>query len=318
MDGKDERHVLRKTGERLLVVVGLVLVLMLVRCDLTGPVDRQSLVVEAFLKTDRPLPTITLRQTRSLNDPGDRRANAAQGGTVELVLDGQPISYEESDQRPGRYVPVSEVGDVPDRVPWRLAARWRGEEARARGTTPPPIELSEVCVEVPPEPVQTIRVDSLRRDSLDIPAEQGYLYPVDVSLHWPADPLVAGEDTTHWVRPQLNPDTTESASRVVNFFLQPVDVRREDQFRRQEGQKAWTGVYAVPVEDSTSAFPQHDLTATLTRGDTSFAAFARSRGDPERREPISNVNGGLGIATAVATDSLRNAVTAGGEQCWSR
>jgi hypothetical protein len=318
MDGKDERHVLRRTGRRLLVVVGLVLVLMLGRCDLVGPADRQSLVVEAFLETDRPLPTITLRQTRSLNDPGDRRANAAQGGTVELVLDGQPISYKESDQRPGRYVPVSEVGDVPDRVPWRLSARWQGEKAQARGTTPPPIELSEVCVEVPPEPVQTIRVDSLRRDSLDIPAEQGYLYPVDVSLHWPADQLVAGEDTMHWVRPQLNPDTTESASRVVNFFLQPVDVRREDQFRRQEGQRAWTGVYAVPVEDSTSAFPRHDLTATLTRGDTSFAAFARSRGDPERREPISNVDGGLGIATAVATDSLRNAVTAGGEQCWSR
>ena len=318
MDGKDERHVLRKTGGKLLVVVGLVLVLMLGRCDLVGPADRQSLVVEAFLETDRPLPTITLRQTRSLNDPGDRRANAAQGDTVELVLDGQLVSYEESDQRPGRYVPVSGVGDVPDRVSWRLAARWRGEKARARGTTPPPIELSEVCVEVPPEPVQTIRVDSLRRDSLDIPAEQGYLYPVDVSLHWPADQLVAGEDTMHWVRPQLNPDTTESASRVVNFFLQPVDVRREDQFRRQEGQRAWTGVYAVPVEDSTSAFPRHDLTVTLTRGDTSFAAFARSRGDPERREPISNVDGGLGIATAVTIDSLRNAVTAGGEQCWSR
>ena len=318
MDGKDERHVLRKTGERLLVVVGLVLVLILGRCDLVGLADRQSLVVEAFLKTDRPLPTITLRQTRSLNDPGDRRANAVQGGTVELVLDGQLVSYEESDQRPGRYVPVSEVGDVPDRVPWRLSARWQGEKAQARGTTPPPIKLSEVCVEVPPEPVQTIRVDSLRRDSLDIPAEQGYLYPVDVSLHWPADQLVAGEDTMHWVRPQLNPDTTESASRVVNFFLQPVDVRREDQFRRQEGQRAWTGVYAVPVEDSTSAFPRHDLTVTLTRGDTSFAAFARSRGDPERREPISNVDGGLGIATAVATDSLRNAITAGGEQCWSR
>lgn len=318
MDGKDERHVLRKTGERLLVVVGLVLVLMLGRCDLVGPADRQSLVVEAFLETDRPLPTITLRQTRSLNDPGDRRKNAAQGGTVELVLDGQLVSYEESDHRPGRYVPVSEVGDVPDRVPWRLAARWQGEKAQARGTTSPPIKLSEVCVEVPPEPVQTIRVDSLRRDSLDIPAEQGYLYPVDVSLHWPADQLVAGEDTMHWVRPQLNPDTTESASRVVNFFLQPVDVRREDQFRRQEGQRAWTGVYAVPVEDSTSAFPRHDLTVTLTRGDTSFAAFARSRGDPERREPISNVDGGLGIATAVAIDSLRDVVTAGGEQCWSR
>ena len=169
-------------------------------------------------------------------------------------------------------------------------------------------------MEVPEAPVQAVRVDSLRRDSLDIPAERGYLYPVDVSLTWPNGTGPERADTTHWVRPQLNPDTTESSSRFINFFLEPVDVRREDQFRTQNGQRAWRGVYAVPVEDSTSAFPGHDLTATLTRGDTAFAAFARSRDDPERREPISNVEGGLGVATAVAIDSLRRSVTSAGEQ----
>ena len=298
-----------------LLAVGLLLVLG--RCDLAGPVDRQSLVVEAFLKTDRSLPTVTLRQTRSLRNPGDRRANAAQGATVELVLDGQVIQYEEVDARPGQYVPAADPGTVPARAPWYLTVRWQGTEARAQGRTPPPIELNEVCIEVPSTPVRAILVDSLRRDSLDIPAEQSYIYPVDVSLRWPTDPLVPGEDTTQWVRPQLRPDTTESVSRVVNFFLEPVDVRREDQFRRQGTQRAWRGVYAVPVDDSTSAFPQHDLTVTLTRGDTSFAAFARSRDDPERREPVSNVEGGLGIATAVAIDSLRSAVSSGGDKCLS-
>jgi len=298
-----------------LLAVGLLLVLG--RCDLAGPVDRQSLVVEAFPKTGRPLPTITLRQTRPLNNPGDRPANAARGATVELALDGTTISYEESDARPGRYVPVAGPGEVPARVPWHLMVQWQGEEARAQGRTPPPIELSEVCVEVPSNPVRAILVDSLRRDSLDIPAEQSYIYPVDVVLRWSADQLAAGEDTTHWVRPQLRPDTTESSSRVVNFFLEPVDVQREDQFRRQGDQRAWRGVYALPVDDSTAAFPRHDLTVTLTRGDTSFAAFVRSRDDPERREPVSNVEGGLGIATAVAIDTLRNAVASGGTQCWT-
>jgi len=306
--------VLRGAGGALLAVA---LLLLLGRCDLAGPVDRQSLVVEAFPKTGQALPTITLRQTRPLNTPGDRPANAARGAEVELILDEQAIPYEEMDASPGRYVPVAGPDEVPGRVPWRLAVQWQGTEARAHGRTPPPIDLSEVCVEVPPEPVQAILVDSLRRDSLDIPAEQSYIYPVDVSLRWSLDQLNAGEDTTHWVRPQLRPDTTESSSRVVNFFLEPVDVRREDQFRRQGGQRVWTGVYALPVADSTAAFPRHDLTVTLTRGDTSFAAFARSRDDPERREPVSNVEGGLGIATAVAIDSLRNAVPPGGRQCWS-
>ncbi len=312
MSGDTGRHVLRGAGGALLAV-GLLLVLG--RCDLAGPVNRQSLVVEAFLETGRSLPTITLRQTRPLSNPGDRRANAAQGATVELVLDGQAISYAESEQRPGRYVPTAGPEEVPARVPWRLTVQWRGAEAQARGMTPPPIEVSEVCIEVPPDPVQAILVDSLRRDSLDIPAEQAYIYPIDVSLRWSADQLAVGEDTTHWVRPQLHPDTTESASRVVNFFLEPVDVRREDQFRRRDDQRVWRGVYAVPVEDSTAAFPHHDLSVTLTRGDTSFAAFAQSRDDPERREPVSNVEGGLGIATAVAVDSLRSAVVSGEEQC---
>ena len=315
MSGDTGRHMLRGAGGALLAV-GLLLVLG--RCDLAEPVNRQSLVVEAFLKTDRSLPTITLRQTRPLNDPADQRANAAQGDTVELILDGHSISYTETEQRPGRYVPTADSEEVSARVPWRLTVQWRGAEARAHGTTPPSIELSDVCIEVPPNPVRAILVDSLRRDSLDIPAEQSYIYPVEVSLRWPVDQLAAGEDTTYWVRPQLRPDTTESSSRVVNFFLEPVDVRREDQFRRRGDQRAWTGVYAVPVEDSTAAFPHHDLAVILTRGDTSFAAFARSRDDPERREPVSNVGGGLGNAMAVATDSLRSAVAPGGEQCYSR
>ncbi len=315
MSGDGRRHVLRSAGS-LLLAVGMLLVLG--RCDLADPVERQSLVVQAFPETGRSLPKITLRQTRPLNRPGDRQARAARGATVELVLDGQTIPYEESAQRPGQYRPVSEVGEVPARVPWRLVVRWQEEVARAQGTTPPPIDLSRVCVDVPSAPVQAVDVDSVRRDSLDIPAEQSYIYPVDVSLRWPTDQLAVGEDTTNWVRPRLSPDTTESSSRVVNFFLEPVDVRREDQFRMRDGRRTWAGVYAVPVEDSASAFPRHTLTVTLTRGDTSFADFARSRDDPERRDPVSNVDGGLGIATAVAIDSLRDTVAAGTEQCYSQ
>ena len=295
-----------------LCLMGLLLVLG--RCDLAEPVAPQPLVVEAFLVTERPPPTITLRQTRPLDAPGTPQERAAEGASVELVVDGQAVPYDEG-ARPGRYVPTGDPAAVPAGVPWRLTVEWRGETARAQGRTPPPIDLGEACIEVPSSPVQAVIVDSLRRDSLDIPAEQSYLYPVDVSLDWAAGALPPGTDTTHWVRPQLSPDTTESSSRVVNFFLEPVDVRREDQFRMRDGQRAWRGVYAVPVEDSTSVLPPHNLTVTVTRGDTAFAAFARSRDDPERREPVSNVDGGLGIATAVAIDSMRRAVAPDSDQC---
>ncbi|WP_263786099.1 hypothetical protein [Salinibacter grassmerensis] len=313
MHRETARHTFRALAG-VLLMAGLILALG--RCDLADPTEPQSLVVEAFFATDRPLLPITLRRTRPLNAPGSRDENAADGAAIEFVLDGEPVPYEEHDSRPGLYVPGEDLGTVPAGVPWALTVEWQGEVAQARGRTPPPIDLGEVCVEVPDAPVQAVRVDSLRRDSLDLPAEQGYLYPVNVSVEWPVGALPAGADTTHWVRPQLRPDTAEFSSRVVNFFLEPVDVRREDQFRARNGHRAWRGVYAVPVAGSTSALPGHDLTVTLTRGDTAFAAFARSRDDPERREPVSNVEGGLGIATGIAIDSLRRVVEETGEKCY--
>lgn len=295
-----------------------VLVLSLVQCDLTEPVERRSLVVEAFLETGQTLPTVTLREAQPLSGAGDGAGDAARNADITLEMDGNRVFYVATNEDAGRYRPVSTAGVVPSRVPWELTVEWNGEVARASGTTPPPIELIEMCVSVPEAPVQAILVDSLRRDSLDIPAEEGFIYPIDVSLGWSPIGSVLQPDTSHWVRPRLRPDTTESSSRIVNFFLEPVEVRREDRFRLPGRFRRWQGVYAIPVEDSATALPGHDLTATLVRGDTSFAAFARSRTDPDRREPISNVRGGLGIATAVSVDSIRRPVEPGLDECFSR
>ncbi len=238
--------------------VGLLLVgggvLLLARCDFADSAERQPLVVEAFLETGASLPTITLRQTQSLRATDSLPAGAARGAELELRVNDRTVAYREAAQKPGRYVSQT-AASVPAQASWQLQARWRAETATAQGTTPPPIDLAEVCVDVPPAPVEAIRVDSLRRDSLDIPAEQTYIYPVDVSLRWPVPAAPSGGNTAHWVRPRLNPDTTESDSRVVSFFLEPVDVRREDRFRRVDDWRTWAGVYAVPAEDSTAAVP---------------------------------------------------------------
>lgn len=294
-----------------LLTAGLLFGLM--RCDLAGPVERHSLVVEAFLKTGEELPTITLRQTRPMEAPGDSMSAAARGADVALHLDGRRVLYEPAPDRPGRYIPDTSGGSVSEGVDWELTAEWQGETARAGGTTPPPIEVTQVCVDVPEMPVEAVHIDSLRRDSLDIPAEQGYIYPVDVTVRWPADGLVSGADTTHWVRAQL-PAATFS-SEFIGLFLQPAEVRREDQFEQQRDERQWQGVYAVPVEEEEDPLPRHRLTVALTRGDSSFAAFARSRTDPERRDPISNVEGGIGIATAVAVDSMKRTVAPDIERC---
>lgn len=297
---------------RALLAVGLVL--GLARCDWsTTPVEEESLVVEAFLETGRPLPPILLRRTRPLQSDSDSLAARASGAQVTVELDGALYPYEEAGT-PGRYRPTTEAV-VPPGAPWRLTVRWEGDTARARGETPAPIDIGEVCVDVPDAPARAVQVDSLRRDSLDIPADLGYIYPIDVTVQWTAEQAARRAEADTWVRAQLRPDATPFPSEVVDFFLQPAEVRREEAYPQRDGAHRWQGVYAVPVDSAGSPLPSHNVTTALVRGDTAFATFAQTRNDPDRREPISNVEGGLGIATAVSVDSLVRPVEPGMARC---
>jgi len=308
---RTDRSVWGATVARLLLAVGLVGGLG--GCDWSSaPVEDDALVVETFLETGRPLPTVDLRRTRPLAVPDDS-VTGATGATVVLEMDGTTYTYE-ARGRAGRYSPVIAPA-VPPGVPWQLRVEWNGTTASARGTTPSPIAVTEVCVDVPDAPVRAVQVDSLRRDSLDIPADVGYIYPVDVTVRWEGAGPASAPDTSTWVRAQLRPDATPFPSEVVEFFLQPAEIRREDAYPRRGETARWRGVYAVPVDSGAAPLPRHTLNTALVRGDTAFAAFAQTRTDPDRREPISNVTGALGIATAVAVDSVGRSVEPGMPRC---
>jgi len=304
---------MRRARPLVLGVIAAGLILVLSRCDLTEPVDRAELVVEAFVATGQPPPTVRLRRTQPLTAPDT--AAPARGATVRLSVGDTTFAYEET--QAGRYEPLGgSTWNVPPREPLALTVRWQGEEATARGETPPPIRVREVCVDAPDEPVQAILVDSLRRDSLDIPAEEGFLYPIEVVTRWGTANLTPA-DSTSWVRAELQP-TASFSSTVVNFFLQPAEVRREETFasiQTDGGGRRWTGVYAFPVDSADAPLPRHRVTAVLVRGDTAFADFATSRTDPDRREPVSNVQGALGIATGIALDSLGRIVGRATSKC---
>lgn len=293
------------------------LLLVLARCDwTTEPVPEQSLVVETFLETGEPLPALTLRQTQSLSSADSLAEPASGAETVTLALGNRAVPYTEAE--PGRYVPTVDTV-VPPRTSWALTVRWNGTTARAEGTTPPPIEMREVCVDVPDTSIRAVQVDSLRRDSLDIPADQGYLYPIDVTVQW-ADSSTGADQS--WARVQLRPDASPFPSEVVEFFLEPAEIKREDRFAQRGDARQWKGVYAVPVDSSDAPLPEHDLTTAVVRGDTSFASFAQTRTDPDRREPLSNVDGALGVALAVSVDSLARGLTdalseQNQPQCWA-
>ena len=295
-----------------------ILLLATTRCDLASEPDASTLVVEAFLEAGEPLPPVQLRQTRDLRDPlppDDSLGDAATGADLRVAVADDTVTYAPGDA-PGTYVPTRAVTVSPG-ASFFLEARWEGERGVASGTVPPRISIRSACLSVPQSPVEAILVDSLRRDSLDIPAEQGFIFPVDVTLNW--DPEAQVE--TAWVRAGLQP-SADFSSGVVELFLQPTEVSRESAFVAEsspERDRQWTGVYAVSAPDSTPPIVAHRITVSLTRGDSAFAAFASSRTDPERREPVSNVDGAIGVATAVSLDTLGFDVPEGasGEICSS-
>jgi hypothetical protein len=111
------------------------------------------------------------------------------------------------------------------------------------------------------------------------------------------------EADTAWVRTRLRPPAS-FPSAVVDFVLNTDETQREIDYAENEGLtvRRWSGTYAVPVETLDDPLPPHALDVFVLRSGTDYAEYALSRTDPDRREPVSNVTGGLGIAVGIAVD----------------
>ncbi len=271
----------------------------LLGCDTLMPDSEPVLVVEAFFQTEAPPPAIRLRQTSSLYSAEVQAVTDAQ---VTLQVDTLSVPYQPDVEVPGIYRPMGNHTPLRAGQIVRLQVLWHGSQLQATDTLPPPIRIDSVRVMVPESPVQAVLLDSLLlNDSLATGARFGYLYPVTVTLWW-QEPVET--QRPYWVRPHLRPEVPFS-SRVVDLFLRTEQILQERQSGRDSyGRRYWTGVYAIPVETAQAPLPPHRLRAALVRSGQAYARFASSREAPERREPVSNVIGGLGIAAALALDSL--------------
>lgn len=292
-----------------LTLVMAALLLVVSACDTVEPDRPGRLVLQAFLDAGEPLPALTVRATRALDAP-DAGGRLVDDAEVALVLDGQQVDYAAVEDEPGRYAPNvgADALPVPERSSFELAVRWGSEQARASGRIPPRVAIDSVRLHVPPRPVEAVLVDSLRLDTLATGARQGYVYPIDVDVYWTTRFAEVEADSSYWIRPYLRPSTT-AESVVEDFFVRQDQVLRERSLVLGEGGvRHWRGVYAVPVATATDALPPHRLKVALLRSDEAYARFALTRDDPDRREPLSNVEGGLGIVSGVAIDSLQMAV----------
>ena len=271
-------------GERPWLAAAL-LVVALAGCDVIEP-PPERLVVEAFAETGAPLPTLTVRRTAGL-DALDAAPPVADA-LVTLAVSGEPVVYDPD--APGVYRPRPfRTPTAGERI--ELDVRWSGLQATATSVLPAPIALDSFVVSPASMPVAAVFADSL-----GLNLEEGFIYPVDVQLYW-----TVPEADTAWVRVRLRPPSA-FPSAVVDFLLDTEAIQQEQAFGASEAVRSWRGVYAVPVDAAADPLPPHDLDLALLRSGEDYARYALSRTDPDRREPIGNVEGGLGIVAGIALD----------------
>ena len=282
-------------------------------CDTVAPVNEGQVVVEGFLDAGQPLKPIMVRRTLSPQGPYDMARAGVADAEVAVTLGEKVVRYAPDPGQAGRYVPSGNgAGLVAAGDAFSFRVGWQDATVTASGYVPPEIAIRDVSLKIPSEPVSAVLLDSLAlSDTLATGAYTGYIYPIEATIKWVA-PEEGAFSEELWVRAQLQPFTTFS-SPIVDLFLRSDDVFRE-QARQTEGQeRSWAGVYAVSVPGETDPLPEHGLRVSLVRSGADYARFAASRDDPDRREPLSNVTGGIGVFAAVSVDSVHVQVDQAGE-----
>ena len=272
----------------------------LMGCDLTDFEDPETTVVEAFVETNKMPPPVYVRNVQGL---GETTPDGRSDAQIHMLLGDSVVAYASDADEAGRYVPESTGAPMSAHQPFEIEVQVDGKTARGASETPAAITLDSIAIRAPDEPIEAVRVDSLRRDSLDIPATTDFIYPIDVDVYWTAPTTDTGADT--WVRTALRPADTPFTPRIVDFFIQPEAVFPESDAEASEAVRAWSGIYAIPVEEANETLPTHDLTVLVVRSGAAYAEYIAERDDPDRREPPSNVDGALGIVAGVAVDSIR-------------
>jgi hypothetical protein len=282
---------------------------MLAGCDTVQPSSEGTLVVEAYLESGRALPLVRVSRTWNVASRSVAGNGSVPGAEVSLVIDGVVVRYEDDPDSIGTYRPEPAHAErtVPPLAAFSMTVRSDGDEAVAVGFVPPAISLKNVRITVPDRAIEAVFLDTLNIgiDSLELSldARQGYIYPVQVDLSWDVLP---SEDPAldYWIQTRLEPRTPFSSS-IIDFFLLPRQILPEAATERMgEGERIWSGVYAVPVETAETPVPVHGLQVFVLRGDRAFAVFETSRDSPERREPETNLTGGIGFVGGIAFDSL--------------
>lgn len=135
--------------------------------SLFGPAERETVVVDAVLYVDRPLPAILVTRTRAANIAFVEEAAAVNDAEVTVIQGLSEYRYE-SVGHLGRYLPPPGAPVVRPKTEYRLRVRALGQEVRGVTVTPDRIVINEITIleDTSMDVVRRLEPESTRRNQV--------------------------------------------------------------------------------------------------------------------------------------------------------
>lgn len=275
-------------------------------CDATFPDQEPILVIEGYLQPEQPIPPIRITESDPL--AAHKRLATPPDAAVQFQIGDQSIRLIPTPDLPGYFVPADYPEFiVPSLAEFDVSVQWQGQDFSAHGQVPPSLSINEVSIHIPDTPEQAILVDTLRLDTLAIQAKTIYIYTIEATVSWTAEQASDTDQPDYWIEARLR-STPSLSSKVLNQFLLTDEIQLEKQILKKDGFYIWKGVYAIEAAGPNAPVPPHDLSVVLVRSGYDYAHFASSLQNPGNTEPVSNIQGGVGILAGIALDSLNLAI----------
>ena len=250
--------------------------------SLFGPAERETVVVDAVLYVDRPLPEIRVTRTRAANVAFVEEAVAVNDAEVTVFQGGAAYRYAGVGHL-GRYLPPAGVPEVRPGTEYRLLVRALGTEVRGVTVTPERIEIDEIAIleETSMEVVRRLEPESTRRNQ--VVYREGLIEvrfdPLDVEAYQVV--VLEGEPDDEGGSPPL--EARDGRLRLPWFAL---------------GSSGKQQVEVYALDRNLFDF----LRSVEASGQNAFG-FGSLAGDTFER-PVFNLDGGIGVFGSASVDTF--------------
>lgn len=250
--------------------------------SLFGPTERETVVVDAVLYVDRPLPEILVTRTRAANVAFVEEAAAVNDAEVTVFQGSAAYRYERVGHL-GRYLPPAGAPRVRPDTEYRLLVRALGREVRGVTVTPDRMEIDEIAIleETTMEVMRRLEPESTRRNQVVF--REGLIEvrfdPLDVDAYQVI--VLEGEPDDEGGSPPL--EARDGRLRLPWFAIGSSGEQRVE-------------VYAL--DRNLFDF----LRSVEASGQNAFG-FGSLAGDTFER-PVFNLDGGIGVFGSASVDTF--------------